>query len=149
MNPIVVCLCIFPTFVIFSLVSEGSETHVIMTEIKHVYVCLWDNVCVFALFFHCPKGTVPLQSIRNYVIGYMTVILLVKEGPYLSTALMWHQKIIMGEQNYGWLRAQSQLSACLSNWISMLLTLCLSAEDWNTFSCSRGIMRFKTFYIKN
>lgn len=91
MNPIVVCLCIFPTFVIFSLVSEGSETHVIMTEIKHVYVCLWDNVCVFALFFHCPKGTVPLQSIRNYVIGYMTVILLVKEGPYLSTALMWHQ----------------------------------------------------------
>lgn len=46
MNPIVVCLCIFPTFVIFSLVSEGSETHVIMTEIKHVFVCLWDNVCV-------------------------------------------------------------------------------------------------------
>lgn len=33
----------------FSLVSEGSETHVIMTEIKHVFVRLWDNMCEFAL----------------------------------------------------------------------------------------------------
>lgn len=115
MNPIVVCLCIFPTFVIFILVSEGSETHVIMTEIKHVFVCLWDNVCVCALFFYRPKGTVLLQGIRNYVNSFMTVILLVKAGPYLLTALTWHQKIIMGEQNYGWLRAQSQSGACLSN----------------------------------
>lgn len=45
----------------------------------------------------------------------MTVILLVKEGPYLLTALVWHQKIIMGEQNYGWLRIQSWSSACLSS----------------------------------
>lgn len=108
MNLIVLYLCIFPTFVLFSLVSEGSETHVIMTEIKHVYVRLWDNVCVFALFFHCLKGTVLLQGIRNHVIGYVTVILLVEEGPYLLTALVWHQKIIMGEQNYGWLTAQSR-----------------------------------------
>lgn len=94
MNLIVLYLCIFPTFVLFSLVSEGSETHVIMAEIKHVYVRLWDIVCVFALFFHYPKGTVLLQSIRNHVIRYMTVILLVKEGLYLLTALVWHQKII-------------------------------------------------------
>lgn len=97
MNLVVVCLCIFPTFVLFSLVSEGSETHVIVTEIKHVYVRLWDNVCVFALFFHCPKGTVLLQGVRNNIIRCMAVSLLVNEGPYLLTALMWHQKIIMGE----------------------------------------------------
>lgn len=98
MNLIIVYLCIFPTFVLFSLVSEGSETHVITTEIKPVCVCLWDSICV-CLPFHCPKGTVLLQGIRNYIIRCMTVILLVKEGPYLLTALMcirkslWESKI--------------------------------------------------------
>lgn len=71
MNLVVLYLCIFPTFGLFSLVSEGSETHVIVTVIKHVYVCLWDNVCVFALFFRCPKGTVLLQGVRNYIIRYI------------------------------------------------------------------------------
>lgn len=49
MNLVVVYLCIFPAFVLFSLVSKGSETHVITAEINHVCVCLWDSVCVFAL----------------------------------------------------------------------------------------------------
>lgn len=57
----------------------------------------------------------------------MIAILLVKEGTYLLTTLTWHWKIVVGEQNYGWLRAQSRSSAevlaCLSNWISTCLTL--------------------------
>lgn len=38
MNLVVVYLCIFPAFVLFSPVSEGSETHVITAEIKRLCV---------------------------------------------------------------------------------------------------------------
>lgn len=41
-----VYLCIFPTLLIFSLVSKGNETHMIMTETKQVYVRLWGGVCI-------------------------------------------------------------------------------------------------------
>lgn len=147
MNPIVVCLCIFPTFVIFILVSEGSETHVIMTEIKHVFVCLWDNVCV------CPFLPPPQRNCAS--TGYKKLRQQFYDCHPVSErrTLPVDSPHVASENHYGraklWMAEGTQSSACLSNWISMLLTLCLSAGDWNTFLCSRGIMRFKTFYIKN
>lgn len=66
MNMISTYLFIFSSLLIFSLVSKGNETHVIMTETKHVYVHLWGSVCL-PFPSSAPKAAL-LQVARKYVV---------------------------------------------------------------------------------
>lgn len=106
----------------FSLVSGGNETHVMMTETKHVDVHLCGCMCA-CHFLPLPLGKLCFCRLQE---NPWSGRYLVAERLYLLTTLIQCQKVIMGENHYGWVRSPSQSSAgvlvCLSNSIFMCLT---------------------------
>lgn len=116
----------------FSLVSEGNETHVMMTETKHVDVRLCGCMCA------CHFLPLPLEKLcfcrlqENPWSGRY----LVAKRLYLLTTLTQCQKVITGENHYGWVRAPSRSSAevlvCLSKSIFMCLTTSASQLEVKT-----------------
>lgn len=134
MNPIAVYLCIFSTLLLFSLVSKGKGTDVIMTETKH-YVYLWCSVYV-CCFLPVPqrnysstgcttiRGQVddchPVSERRNLPVDNPDLAL----ENHCGRAKLW-----MAE---GTKSVKCKVLVCLSNWISMCLILSACQLDIET-----------------
>jgi len=144
-------LFIFPTLLIFSLVSKGNETPVIVTETKHVYVRLQGSVCVcrFLPPPHRNCASTGCEKIRGHVGDCHPISerrTLPVDNPHSAS-----------ENHYGraksWMAEGIKLVKCrgvgmfVKLYFCVPYSFCLSNGGWNIFWC-RGIVRFKPSNIK-
>lgn len=150
MNPVAVYLCIFSTFLVFSLVSKGNWTHVIMTETKQ-YVYLWHSVCI-CCFLPPPQrncSSTGCKKIRGQVDDCHPVSErrnLPVDNPDLALENRCGRTKL-------WMAEGTKSVKCRGFGVFVKLdfhvpySFCLSAGDWNTIWC-RGIVKLQTYIWK-